>query len=124
MLYYIIAGDWGRYAAGLALCSMNNPNDITRHGVDFMEGLQGAERRERLYFAHGRCIANRQGVGLTAVRWPRRRWTPLNGAFSEAQLSFLDQTLAECDARGDRAVILTHVAGASHFLCHVHGVGR
>ena len=88
------------------------------------KGFKARKGAKGFDFAHGRCIANRQGVGLTAVRWPRRRWTPLNGAFSEAQLSFLDQTLAECDARGDRAVILTHVAGASHFLCHVHGVGR
>ncbi|CAE7267944.1 unnamed protein product, partial [Symbiodinium sp. CCMP2456] len=62
------------------LCQANNPNDITKE--DFARGI-----------APG----------------PDLRWVPLNGAVSQKQLQWLEDTLREASDQKQRTILLSHV---------------
>ncbi|CAE7312789.1 unnamed protein product [Symbiodinium microadriaticum] len=62
------------------LCQANNPNDITKE--DFARGI-----------APG----------------PALRWVPLNGAVSQQQLQWLEDTLREASDQEQRTILLSHV---------------
>lgn len=61
-------------------CQENNPNDITKE--DFARGIPPGEAR---------------------------RWVPLNGAVSEEQLIWLEETLEFASKRNEETIILSHV---------------
>ena len=67
--------------AARALLKDNNPNDIFSEGVDWSLGLEGLNRR----------------------------WMPYNGGLSEAQLSWLAETLAGAERSKERCLIFSHV---------------
>ena len=71
-----------RTERALKLCEGHNPNDLRQPGVNFAEGLEGEQKR----------------------------WTPLGGAVSQAQLDFLERELADSDGKGERVLVLSHVA--------------
>ncbi|CAL1162304.1 unnamed protein product [Cladocopium goreaui] len=61
-------------------CQENNPNDITKE--DFARGIPPGEAR---------------------------RWVPLNGAVSEQQLIWLEETLELASKKNEETIILSHV---------------
>ena len=67
--------------AAYARLAQHNSNNVRSNKVDWVAGLKGVERR----------------------------WLPYNGAHGQAQLDFVAHELDECIAKGQRALVCTHV---------------
>ena len=61
--------------------SAKNPNEINKHGVNWLSGLKGEDRR----------------------------FLPYNGAISKEQLDFLDRTCQEADENDEKCLVMGHV---------------
>jgi manganese-dependent ADP-ribose/CDP-alcohol diphosphatase len=73
--------DHPRNRAAWEMLDAHNPNDCTRQDIDLSQGMTGVDSR----------------------------WMPYNGAHGEEQLAWLETTLGEAKAAGERVVVLTHV---------------
>lgn len=67
--------------AAIQYLEKHNPNNLRGHGVNWLSGMEGVERR----------------------------YVPYNGALGERQLAWLDAELSDSDKRGDRVLVLAHV---------------
>ena len=61
--------------------SAKNPNEINKHGVNWLSGLKGEDRR----------------------------FLPYIGAISKEQLDFLDRTCQEADENDEKCLVMGHV---------------
>jgi len=74
------------YKEALTILQSNNPNNVLEF-VDWIQGLEGTQRR----------------------------FLPYNGSMSQAQLTWLDRTLADATAANERVIVVSHVP--LHLCC-------